>query len=70
MTITTHHAYPETTPLAVMGRDYYATTPVAWSGTGTIAQAIAGTIRQCPDAVILRVTGSDNQPAYLPGGLG
>ena len=48
--------------MAFLGRDYYATTPIAWNGTGTI--------RQCPDAVILRVTGSDNQPAYLPGGLG
>ena len=56
--------------MAFLGRDYYATTPVAWDGTGTVAQAIAGTIRVCPDAVILRVTGSDNQPAYLPGGLG
>ena len=64
MTITTHHSYPFT---AHRG---WSTTPVAWDGTGTIAQAIAGTIRVCPEAVILRVTGSDNQPAYLPGGLG
>ena len=64
MTITTHHAYP------ITAHRGWSTTPVAWDGAGTIAQAIAGTIRVCPEAVILRVTGSDNQPAYLPGGLG
>ena len=64
MTITTHVAFAGTE-----NRDW-PTTPIAWDGCGTIAQAIAGTIRVCPEAVIKRVTGIDNQPAYLPGGLG